>query len=63
VKLAIDSDAHAPAQLAYPGEYGLGVARRGWARRRDVVNAWPVERCLAQLKGGAKPRATRRRSP
>ena len=54
VKLAIDSDAHSPEQLAGANDGGVGVARRAWARRRDVVNAWPVERCLAGLKDGKK---------
>jgi DNA polymerase (family 10) len=67
VKLAVDSDAHGPTQLAFPEEFGLGVARRGWATREDVVNAWPVERCLAALKDGRargrpSPRRARRRT-
>lgn len=44
VKLAIDSDAHNPGDLRFPREYGVFVARRGWARREDVVNALPVEK-------------------
>jgi DNA polymerase (family 10) len=60
VALAIDSDAHQPAQLAYADALGVGVARRGWARRADVVNALPVAECLARLKGGRrKPRRRR----
>jgi DNA polymerase (family X) len=50
VKLAIDSDAHQPAHLAYADEFGIAVARRGWARTADVVNALSATRCLAQLK-------------
>ena len=50
VKLAIDSDAHDPSHLAYADEFGVAVARRGWARKVDVVNALPATRCLAQLK-------------
>jgi DNA polymerase (family 10) len=50
--LAIDSDAHQPGHLAYADELGVGVARRGWARRADVVNALPVAKCLARLKKG-----------
>jgi DNA polymerase (family 10) len=57
-KLAIDSDAHQPGHLGCADELGIAVARRGWARRSDVVNALPVERCLAALKGG---RGRRRR--
>jgi DNA polymerase (family 10) len=50
VKLAIDSDAHQPNHLAYADEFGIAVARRGWARKLDIVNALPASRCLAQLK-------------
>ena len=64
-KLAIDSDAHQPGQLGCADEFGVAVARRGWARRADVVNALPVERCLAQLKDAraARPGRRRRRRP
>ena len=58
VKLAIDSDAHQPAHLVYADAFGVAVARRGWARKADVINALPVTNCLAQLKGA---RPTRRR--
>ncbi|MGZ5443587.1 MAG: hypothetical protein ACXW5U_30385 [Thermoanaerobaculia bacterium] len=50
VKLAIDSDAHNPGDLRFPREYGVFVARRGWARRGDVVTALPVEKMLRALK-------------
>ena len=50
VKLAIDSDAHQPGHLAYADEFGIAVARRGWARKVDIINALPATRCLAQLK-------------
>jgi DNA polymerase (family 10) len=49
VKLAIDSDAHSPTHFSYL-EYGIGQARRGWAKRADVINAWPAERMLKFLK-------------
>jgi DNA polymerase (family 10) len=58
--LAIDSDAHQPGHLAYADELGVAVARRGWARRSDVVNALPVAKCLARLKGGGPQRSRRR---
>ena len=65
--LAIDSDAHQTGQLAYADELGVAVARRGWARKSDVVNSLPVTKCLARLKDGrARPprsRAARRRKP
>jgi DNA polymerase (family 10) len=59
--LAIDSDAHQPGHLAYADELGVAVARRGWARKSDVVNTLPVAKCLARLKGGG-PRRSRRRA-
>jgi len=49
VKLAIDSDAHTPNHFIYL-EHGIAQARRGWARRSDIVNAWPVEKMLEFLK-------------
>ena len=56
VELAIDSDAHQPAHLGYADVLGVAVARRGWARRGDVVNTRSAADCLARLK-----RARRRR--
>jgi DNA polymerase (family 10) len=53
--LVVDSDAHSVAELRFPDEFGIGVARRGWARREDVLNTLPVEEFLARLKGGRKP--------
>jgi DNA polymerase (family 10) len=49
VKLAIDSDAHSIAHFSYL-EYGLAQARRGWATKNDVINAWPLEKMLSFLK-------------
>jgi DNA polymerase (family 10) len=49
VKMSIDSDAHAAAHFAFL-ECGIAQARRGWAERKDIVNAWPVEKMLTQLK-------------
>ena len=58
VKIVIDSDAHSAVQLSYPEDYGIGQARRGWARSEDVLNTRPVEELLAGLKdGGAAPQA------
>jgi DNA polymerase (family 10) len=60
VRIAIDSDAHQPAHLAFADAFGIPVARRGWATRADVVNALPVTQCLAALKGGRSKGARRR---
>lgn len=50
VKLAIDSDAHAPNHFGLL-EYGISQARRGWATRSDIINAWPWEKARKFLKG------------
>jgi len=49
VKFAIDSDAHAPEHFDYL-EYGIAQARRGWATKKDVINAWPLDTMLKRLK-------------
>jgi DNA polymerase (family 10) len=49
VKLAIDSDAHSPLHFNFL-EYGIATARRGWAEKKDVLNALPVEKLLKWLK-------------
>jgi len=51
VKLSIDSDAHNSKHYLNL-EYGIAQARRGWATRADVINAWPVEKMLGSLKDG-----------
>lgn len=40
VKFVIDSDGHALEQMDNL-KFGVGVARRGWAEKKDVVNTWP----------------------
>ena len=54
-KLAINTDAHAPAQLALL-PYGLAMARRGWAEASDVINTFALPRLLKWLgrKGNIK---------
>lgn len=49
VKLSIDSDAHLKRHMRYI-HLGISQARRGWAKRSDIVNAWPVERLLRSIK-------------
>lgn len=48
-KLVIDSDAHATGHFRFL-EYGIAVARRGWADRKSILNALPMNECLAALK-------------
>ena len=49
VKLSIDSDAHNSKHYLNLG-YGISQARRGWATRTDIINAWPLEKMLKALK-------------
>jgi len=49
VKMAIDSDAHSIDHLKYL-EYGIAQARRGWAEKKNIINAWPLEKMLNLLK-------------
>jgi DNA polymerase (family 10) len=49
VKLAIGSDAHTKENLHFV-ELGAATARRGWAERKDIVNAWPLKKVLKALK-------------
>lgn len=51
VKLVIDSDAHSSNHIRLL-EYGIGQARRGWAQKKDILNALPVKSMLKQLKDG-----------
>jgi DNA polymerase (family 10) len=49
VKIAINSDAHSAAGTG-ACEFGIAQARRGWAERGDVVNAWPLQKMMRFLK-------------
>jgi DNA polymerase (family 10) len=49
VKMSIDSDAHSPTHFPLL-EYGIAQARRGWATKNDIINAWPVEKMKSLLK-------------
>jgi DNA polymerase (family 10) len=51
VKLAISSDAHHIHHFDYL-PLGIAQARRGWATKKDIINAWPLEQCLSFLKNG-----------
>ncbi|WP_448583411.1 DNA polymerase/3'-5' exonuclease PolX [Thermocrinis sp.] len=42
VKIAIVTDAHAPSHLRYL-RIGLGLARRGWAKKEDILNTMSLE--------------------
>ncbi len=49
VKMVINADAHHKSQLSFM-EYGVSQARRGWAEKNDIINAWPAEKMLNMLK-------------
>ncbi len=55
VRIVISTDAHSTRSL-HSMRYGVGMARRGWLEKRDVVNTLPLEKLLAVLrpKPGAK---------
>jgi DNA polymerase (family X) len=49
VTFAIDSDAHATAELDNM-QYGVATAQRGWLTAADVMNAWPLPRLTEFLR-------------
>ena len=49
VKMSIDSDAHSVFHFSVL-EYGIAQARRGWATKNDIINAWPLDKMLKMLK-------------
>ncbi|MBI2624862.1 MAG: DNA polymerase/3'-5' exonuclease PolX [Candidatus Nealsonbacteria bacterium] len=49
VKMVIDTDTHQKDQLRFM-ELGIAQARRGWAEKKDIINAWPLEKLLSFLK-------------
>jgi DNA polymerase (family 10) len=49
IKIAINSDGHAVAHFGLL-DNGISQARRGWAEKKDVINAWPMEKMLKFLK-------------
>ncbi len=49
VKMSIDSDAHTPGHFQIL-RYGIAEARRGFAERKDIINAWPLAKMRKLLK-------------
>jgi len=49
VKLVIDSDAHHPLHYAFL-IFGIGQARRGWAKKSDILNTLSTKELLDSLK-------------
>ncbi len=64
VKVTISTDSHTTRNLTYM-KYGVGMARRGWIERKDVLNALPYARFLESLRprpGGRRTGRARRKS-
>jgi DNA polymerase (family 10) len=49
VKLVVSTDAHSVAELRHL-KYSVGTARKGWAKKDDVLNTLPVAQFTAALK-------------
>ncbi|MBI4795264.1 MAG: DNA polymerase/3'-5' exonuclease PolX [Deltaproteobacteria bacterium] len=49
IKMVINTDAHQVDQLRLM-PFGIAQARRGWAEKEDIANAWPVAKFLKMLK-------------
>lgn len=49
IKLAINTDTHQIDQLDMM-KLGVGVARRGWLEKKEVINTWSVEEILSLQK-------------
>lgn len=49
VKIVISTDAHSTRQLEFM-KYGVGMARRGWLEKTDVLNTLPLARLLRALR-------------
>lgn len=47
--LTINTDAHHAGNFDL-AHFGVGIARRAWARPEQVINTWPTEKLLAWLK-------------
>ncbi len=54
VPLVISTDAHVNANFDYM-EYGVTIARRGWAVSCDVLNTLPCRSLLKRLRSGRNP--------
>jgi DNA polymerase (family X) len=57
MKTSVNPDAHEVSGLK-DIRHGIGIARKGWCTRDDVLNAWPLERLLEWL--AARRRSARR---
>jgi DNA polymerase (family 10) len=49
IRMVINTDTHNVDQLRLMS-FGISQARRGWAEKRDIINAWPAAQLLKMLK-------------
>lgn len=49
VKMVIDTDSHAVGQMDLM-KYGVSVARRGWAEKKDILNTLPYDDFMRWIK-------------
>ena len=49
VKLCIDSDSHNIKQFDFL-KFGIGIARRGWSEKKDIINTLDYREMLKNLK-------------
>ncbi|MHB8066605.1 MAG: DNA polymerase/3'-5' exonuclease PolX [Desulfobaccales bacterium] len=49
IKMVINTDTHQVEQLRFM-RFGIAQARRGWAEKEDIINAWPAAEMLKMLK-------------
>jgi DNA polymerase (family 10) len=49
IPMVINTDTHHVDQL-HLMSFGIAQARRGWAEKRDIINAWPAAQMLKMLK-------------
>lgn len=49
IKMVINTDSHNVGQL-HLRHFGISQARRGWAEKKDIINAWPAAELLKMLK-------------
>lgn len=54
IPLVVSTDTHLTAHFEYM-EYGVAVARRGWAAAGDVLNTLPCRSLLRRLRSGRNP--------
>jgi DNA polymerase (family 10) len=49
IRMVINTDTHNVDQL-HLMPFGISQARRGWAEKQDIINAWPVAELLGMMK-------------